>query len=136
MFQFPAESCATPADIVAITAPLDVIPLTATSYVIGPPVTVTVFVPPAVPLMVTPLLLKPVTGSLKMTVKLIGETLVGSACPAAWLIVTVGIAESTIVMSLATLLAGELSPPPDTVAVLVTIPGALPSTFTTKVIGG
>ena len=29
-------------------------------------------------------------GSLKTTVKLIGETFVGSACPTAWLIVTVG----------------------------------------------
>ena len=33
---------------------------------------------------------KSVTGSLKTTVKLIGEALVGSACPAAWLMVTVG----------------------------------------------
>src|SRR2546426_2417143 len=33
---------------------------------------------------------KPLTGSLNTAVKLIGEALVGSAWPAAWLIVTVG----------------------------------------------
>ena len=36
------------------------------------------------------LAVKPVTVSLKATVKLIGLVLVGSACPAAWLIVTLG----------------------------------------------
>src|SRR5437016_3422016 len=46
--------------------------------------------PPALPLIVTPAPLKPLTGSLKTAVKLIGEALVGSAWPAAWLIVTVG----------------------------------------------
>src|SRR6266480_1571038 len=35
-------------------------------------------------------LVKPLTGSLKTAVKLIGELLVGSAWPAAWLIVTEG----------------------------------------------
>src|SRR5438046_2280472 len=57
---------------------------------VGPPVTVTVLVPPAVPLMVTPAPVKPLTGPLKTAVKLIGEALVGSAWPTAWLIVTVG----------------------------------------------
>src|SRR6266513_2004481 len=57
---------------------------------VGPPLTVAVLVPPAVPLMVTPALVKPLTGSLKTAVKLIGELLVGSAWPAAWLIVTEG----------------------------------------------
>src|SRR6266513_1704461 len=57
---------------------------------VGPPLTVIVFVPPAVPLMVTPAPVKPLTGPLKTAVKLIGELLVGSAWPAAWLIVTVG----------------------------------------------
>src|SRR5436190_1628678 len=46
--------------------------------------------PPAVPLMVTPAPVKPLTGPLKTAVKLIGEALVGSAWPAAWLIVTAG----------------------------------------------
>src|SRR2546429_9827110 len=32
----------------------------------------------------------PLTGSLKTAVKVMGAVLVGSACPAAWLIVTVG----------------------------------------------
>src|SRR5204863_405764 len=40
--------------------------------------------------MVTPAPLKPLTGSLKTAVKLIGELLVGSTWPAAWLIVTEG----------------------------------------------
>src|SRR5205809_7526967 len=40
--------------------------------------------------MVTPAPLKPLTGSLKTAVKLIGELLVGSAWPGAWLIVTEG----------------------------------------------
>src|SRR5437773_11644605 len=57
---------------------------------VGPPLTVTVLVPPAVPLMVTPAPVKPLTGLLNTAVKLIGELLVGSAWPAAWLIVTVG----------------------------------------------
>src|SRR5947208_542293 len=58
--------------------------------VLGRPVTVTVLVPPAVPLIVTSVPVKPLTGSLNTAVKLIGEALVGSAWPAAWLIVTVG----------------------------------------------
>ncbi len=54
------------------------------------PVTVTVLVPPAVPQRVTSSLAKPVTASLNTTVKLIGDTAVGSAWAAAWLMVTVG----------------------------------------------
>src|SRR5204863_8663607 len=40
--------------------------------------------------MVTPAPVKPLTGPLKTAVKLIGELFVGSAWPAAWLIVTAG----------------------------------------------
>src|SRR5437762_11606963 len=65
-------------------------PLACSLELLGPPVTVTVLVPPAVPEIVTPAPLKPLTGSLKTAVKLIGELLVGSAWPAAWLIVTAG----------------------------------------------
>src|SRR5438046_9799184 len=70
---------------------------------LGPPLTVTVLVPPAVPLIVTPAPLKPLTGSLKTAVKLIGELLVGSAWPAAWLIVTAGgvASEGTVLSVLA-----------------------------------
>src|SRR5258707_4532943 len=57
-------------------------------------VTTTVLVPPAVPLIVTSPLVKPVTDSLKTTLKLIGLALVGSAWPAASLIVTVGAVRS------------------------------------------
>src|SRR5439155_21204221 len=42
------------------------------------------------PLTVRPMPLKPVTEVLNLTVKLIGDAFVGSACPAAWLIATVG----------------------------------------------
>ena len=57
---------------------------------LGPPEIVTVLVPPAVPLIVTSAAVKPLTASLNTAVKLIGEAEVGSAWPAAWLIVTVG----------------------------------------------
>src|SRR2546430_711738 len=53
-------------------------------------VTSTVLVPPAVPPITTSLPVKPLTDSLKTAVKVMGAVLVGSACPAAWLIVTVG----------------------------------------------
>src|SRR5439155_7236967 len=46
--------------------------------------------PIAVPPITTSLPVKPLTGSLKTAVKVMGAVLVGSACPAAWLIVTVG----------------------------------------------
>jgi hypothetical protein len=42
----------------------------------------------------------------------------------------------TVVGSLALSFAGLVSPPPDTVAVFVTVAGALEETFTVKVIGG
>jgi hypothetical protein len=93
--------------------------------VLGPPLTVTVLVPPAVPLIVTPAPLKPLTGLLKTAVKLIGEALVGSAWPAALSIVTVGgVASLTNVKLLALLavpsgvvtLIGPLEAPAGTVA--------------------
>ena len=49
-----------------------------------------VLVAPAVPARVTSPVAKPVTGSVKTTVKLIGLLLVGSAWPLAWLMVTAG----------------------------------------------
>ena len=73
-----------------ITVPGVVMPVTATLYVVGPPDTVAVLVPPAVPLIVMSPVAKPVTVSLKTTVKVIGLVPVGSAWPPAWLIVTVG----------------------------------------------
>src|SRR6266850_8459646 len=89
LLPLPTPSTATPAGMLAITVP-SVMPLTATLYVLGPPVTVTVLVPPAVPVIVTSAPVKPLTASLKTAVKFIGDAPVGSACPAAWLIVTVG----------------------------------------------
>ena len=53
------------------------------------PVTAAVFVPPAVPVIVTSVPAKPVTGALKTAVKWIGDVFAGSACPAACSIVTV-----------------------------------------------
>ena len=66
---------------------------------LGPPLTVTVLLPPAVPLSVTPVPVKPLTGSLNTTVKLIGAALAGSAWVAAWLIVTVGATLSTVTVT-------------------------------------
>src|SRR5437899_1555997 len=90
LLPLPAPSLAIPAAIVAITVPLVVMPLTVSLHVPVPLLTVAVLVPPAVPLSVTPAPVKPLTGSLKTAVKLIGELFVGSAWPAAWLIVTEG----------------------------------------------
>src|SRR4029077_12047453 len=89
MLALPAASVAAPAGTLTTTVPVPVIPDTATLYVVPLPVTVAV-VAPAVPLSVTSPVAKPVTVSLKVTVKLIGLALVGSAWPAAWLIVTLG----------------------------------------------
>ena len=87
----PAASVAAPAGTLTTTEPLPVIPDTATLYVGPLPVTVAESVPPTVlPAKLMSLAVKPVTVSLKVTVKLIGLALVGSAWPAAWLIVTLG----------------------------------------------
>ena len=83
----PMVACARSAAIDAMIVPLVVMPETATLYVLPLPVTVAV-VAPAVPLSVTSPVAKPVTDSLKTTVKLTGDTLAGSAWPLAWLIVT------------------------------------------------
>ena len=87
----PAASVAAPAGTLTTTVPVPVIPDTATLYVGPVPVTTAVSVPPTVlPAKLMSLAAKPVTVSLKVTVKLIGLVLVGSAWPAAWLIVTLG----------------------------------------------
>src|SRR5437879_5282519 len=49
--------------------------------------------------MVTPVPVKPLTGSLNTTVKLMGDAFVGSGWPAAWLIVTVGATLSTVTVT-------------------------------------
>src|SRR5881396_2190686 len=79
------------------------------------------------PLIVTPAPVKPLTGLLKTAVKLIGEALVGSAWPAAWLIVTEGGVVSPTVKLLALLavpaevvtLIDPLVAPAGTLAVIV-----------------
>src|SRR6266480_1818778 len=101
---------------------------------VGPPLTVAVLMPPAVPLSVTPALLKPLTGSLKTAVKLIGELLVGSAWPAAWLIVTEGgVASkvtllSVLVEAVLRLPAASCATPTAMLAITVTVlvPPAVP----------
>src|SRR3989442_564142 len=114
-------------------------PPTATLYVVGPPVTATVLVPPAVPPIVTPPLVKPLTGSLKTTAKLMGEVFVGSVCPAAWLIVTVGADESNVTV-LSVLVEAVLPLPAPSVAipagiVAVTVPSGIPPTAPLYVVG-
>src|SRR5439155_517779 len=83
-------SLAIPAAIVAMTVGLVVRLLTSAVSVLGPPLTVTVLVPPAVPLIVTSVPVKPLTGSLNTAVKLMVGTLVGSAWLASWSIVPAG----------------------------------------------
>src|SRR5438034_797034 len=94
---FDAASCATPAARLARTVPFVVIPLTATLYVAPLPVTIAV-VAPAVPPSVTSPVAKSLTGSLKTTVKLIGDAFVGSTWLAAWLIATVGATVSNVTL--------------------------------------
>ncbi len=60
------------------------------------PEPVTATVPPTSLVRVTSPATKSVTGSLKTTVKSIGEALVGSAWPLAWSMVTVGAVLSTV----------------------------------------
>ena len=62
------------------------------------------------------MLSKPVTGALKTTVKLIGDVAVGSACPIAWLIVTVGPAVGSQVTMLSVLVDARLRLPAASVA--------------------
>src|SRR5262245_5773693 len=87
----PTVSVATPAGTLATTVPSDVMPVTVTVYVSSDPVTLADRVPPAVlPARLTSDAVNPVTGSLNFTSNLTDGTLVGSACPAAWLMVTAG----------------------------------------------
>src|SRR5262245_20509807 len=79
---------ATPAGMLAMTVPLVIMPETATLYVVPLPETLAA-VAPAVPLSVTSLLTKLVTGALKTTVKLIVLVFEGSGWLAALSIVTV-----------------------------------------------
>src|SRR6266511_6387365 len=88
VFGLPTASKAEPAGTLAVTVP-SVMPLTATVYTLGPPLTTATLVPPDVPPSVTSEAVKPETGSLNVTVKLIGDAFVGSAWPEAWLAVTV-----------------------------------------------
>src|SRR5207244_1047192 len=89
VFPLPAASVAPPAGIVAITLPPVVRPLPASALFPYTTLFRSVVVPPAVPPITTSLPVKPLTDSLKTAVKVMGAVLVGSACPAAWLIVTV-----------------------------------------------
>src|SRR5262245_62908257 len=69
----PAASVAAPASTLATTTPVPVIPDTATLYVGPAPLTTAVSAPPTVlPAKLMSFAAKPVTASLKVTVKLIG----------------------------------------------------------------
>ncbi len=90
---------------------------------------------PAVPVKVTSPVVNPVTASLKTTVKLIGETEVGSTCAAAWLMVTDGATGKLNVTVLSVLVDarfGKLVPlatPAAIVAITVPLP-VIPDTAT------
>src|SRR5262249_42593155 len=79
---------------------------------VGPvPLTAATRVPPTVlPAKLTSDPVKPVTDSLNTTVKLIGEALVGSAWPAAWLIVTIALIPSQATLVCLHVDAALLSP--------------------------
>ena len=86
----PAASVAAPAGTLTTTVPAPVIPDTATLYVGPTPRHRGRERAARRPAQLTSPVAKSVTVSLKVTVKLIGLALVGSAWPAAWLIVTLG----------------------------------------------
>ena len=64
-------------------------------------------VPAVLPVNEMSLPVKPVTGSLNVAVRLIGEVVVGSAWPEAWLIVTVGAVVSTVKTGTVKPISGE-----------------------------
>src|SRR5438034_6009445 len=87
----------------------------------------------------TSLPVKPLTDSLKTAVKVMGAVLVGSACPAAWLIVTVGgvgsnvTVLSVLVEAVFPLPAASVAPPAGIVA--ITVPPVVgPLTATVQVV--
>src|SRR5437867_2437103 len=109
-------------------------PLTATLYVVGPRVTATLLLPLAVPPNVKPPLLQPLPTPRTTAVKLMGEALVGSACPAAWLIVPVGAEESNVTV-LSVLVEAVLPLPAPSWAipaaiVAINVPSVMPLTAT------
>src|SRR5439155_1737369 len=130
---------ALPARVDDITGPRVVTGVPACALPLWPPVTSTVLVPPAVPPITTSLPVKPLTDSLKTAVKVMGAVLVGSACPAAWLIVTVG-GVGTIVTVLGSeeeafeLQAGGLLAPPGLLTFTLQ-PVVRPLTATVLVLG-
>src|SRR5439155_1355841 len=125
VFPLPAASVAPPAGIVAITVPPVVRPLTATVRSEERRVGKEGVVRRAVPPNTTSLPVKPLTGSLKTAVKVMGAVLVGSACPAAWLIVTAsGVGSKVTVFSVLVeavfpLPAASVAPPAGIVAITV-----------------
>src|SRR5439155_1650755 len=90
VLRLPAASCATPAEIEAITVPAVVMPLTAKIGRAACRESVSVSVAPAVLVKVTPAPVKPLTGLLKTALKLVGALVVGLAWTAAWLSFTEG----------------------------------------------
>src|SRR5207244_1762727 len=90
VFPVRAATVLNSSEQVTTTAASGVSPLAAPVLVLGPPVISYVVVPPAVPHSIPTRRSSDLTDSLKTAVKVMGAVLVGSACPAAWLIVTVG----------------------------------------------
>ena len=79
------------------------------------------------PLNVTSPVVKSLTGSLKTTVKLIGEAFVGSAVADAWLIVTVGAMVSTTIVEVAVAVLKGVVPPLTVASTIVPcLPAVLP----------
>src|SRR5438034_473497 len=123
VFPLPAAFGAPPAGTAVTHWPRMVWPPTATVSGLGPPVSFAVVAPAAVTPFLHDALPISLTDSLKTAVKVMGAVLVGSACPAAWLIVTVGgvgsnvTVLSVLVEAVFPLPAASVAPPAGIVAI-------------------
>src|SRR5207249_2084221 len=97
--EWRAGSVARPAGNGASSGPAWVRPVTASGWRHTTSIRDWSSVLSAAHLITTSLPVKPLTDSLKTAVKVMGAVLVGSACPAAWLIVTVGGGSNVTVLS-------------------------------------
>src|SRR5437867_4057458 len=125
VFPLPAASVAPPAGKVGSAARREGGPLTAPGEALGPTVTSSVLERPAVRPTTSSLAVERITDCMMTAVKVIGAALVGSACPAAWLIVTVGgvgsnvTVLSVLVEAVFPLPAASVAPPAGIVAITV-----------------
>src|SRR5437773_1456977 len=125
VFPLPAASVAPPAGKIGRASCREGGPLTAAGEVLGRPVTSTVVVPPAVPPISSFHAVEGIRGCDVTGVQACALPMFGSACPAAWLIVTVGgvgsnvTVLSVLVEAVFPLPAASVAPPAGIVAITV-----------------